>query len=90
MGLGMEIMELNTTLEAGPSRRRCNDIEAQILHEIDIMDQELAGAGIRNTRLFDNTLFHYKTVIRFNSFSAFDNSLKRVLVVAPEQPQCRF
>ena len=83
-------MGRNEELDAGPSRGRANDMEVQILHEIEILDRELAGTGTHNNYFFNNVLYRTKTVIRFNNFSPLENSIKRVLVVAPEQPQCRF
>ena len=77
-------------IEAGQSRRRPSDIEPQMLQETEILDQELTGVGTRQNLLINCSLYSPKIIVRFNGLSPLNNSLKRVLVVAPKQPQCRF
>ena len=76
--------------EPGPSKRRSNETEAQTLQEACILDQELTGAGTRQNLPINCSLYSPKIIVRFHGLSPLNNSLKRVLVVAPKQPQCRF
>ena len=92
MGLtiGVESGPSDTPLDLGPNRRRTSEIEAQTLHEIESLNRDLDGTGTCNKILINNVFYISKIIVRFNDFSPRNNSLKRVLVVAPEQPQCRF
>ena len=80
----------SNTLDPGSSRRRTSEMEAQTLQEIEILDRELVGTGNRQNLLIYDTFYSSKIIVRFNGLSTLSNSIKRVLVVAPEQPQCRF
>ena len=66
--LGQGRNETGSNSDPEPRRRRSNEMEAQTLQEIDILDQSFAETGTQSTYFINGIPYYMKKKIRLNNF----------------------
>ena len=84
--IGLEAKETMIREPESPNAaRRLNNSTVQEQLEMDILARNFNRSGTYYS--YDCNLYYSSIILRFNNFSSSDNSLKRILVVVPQQPQ---